>query len=375
MLGNKPFTFDRVVRLAIAAALIWGAVKLLGYLSEVLIPFAVALLLAYLMNPLVVRLQKKVKNRVAAVAVALAIVALAVGLVSVIVVPLIMDELAHMGQLLHGLVQDSALAQRVRQHLPPDLWEALKTYAAKEEVREFFASRSFWQTAGGVGEKVLPGLWGMMKGAFSFLLWLIGLAAILLYLFFLLIDFQRVREGWKELIPSPYRGQVVGFVQELNTAMNRYFRAQALVAGIVGVLFALGFAIIGLPLGILLGLFVGLLNMVPYLQLIAIVPASGLAFIHAMETGVSFWWVLAQVGMVFVLVQSLQDGVLVPRIMGKAMGLSPAMILLSLSVWGKLLGVLGLLIALPITCLLLAYYRRFLVACEVAEKPTTPEPT
>ena len=130
----------------------------------------------------------------------------------------------------------------------------------------------------------------------------------------------------------------------------------------MGVLFALGFALIGLPLGIILGLFVGLLNMVPYLQIIGLIPAFALALIQALETGGNFWLALGLVGGVFVVVQAIQDIILTPRIMGKATGFSPAVILLSLSIWGKLLGFLGLVIALPLTYILLAYYRRLVLA-------------
>jgi predicted PurR-regulated permease PerM len=157
---------------------------------------------------------------------------------------------------------------------------------------------------------------------------------------------------------------VVAFLEDFRLAMSRYFRAQAAVAALTGVMFAVGFALIGLPMGILLGLFMGLLNMVPYLQNIGLIPAVFFAFVHSVESGQSFWLVLGLTMGVFILAQIIQDVVLVPRIMGKTTGLSPAIILLSLSIWGKLLGMLGLLIAIPATCLLLAYYRRLLAATE-----------
>ncbi|NOZ08025.1 MAG: AI-2E family transporter, partial [FCB group bacterium] len=160
--------------------------------------------------------------------------------------------------------------------------------------------------------------------------------------------------------PAQYQERIISFVEEFSTAMNRYFRAQAAVASIVGILFAVGFTIIGLPLGILLGLFIGLLNMVPYLQIIGLIPAVFLAALHALEGGSNIWVMLALTGSVFIIVQAIQDMLLVPRIMGKVTGLSPAIILLSLSVWGKLLGFFGLIIALPMTCLVLAYYERYL---------------
>ncbi|MEJ2284947.1 MAG: AI-2E family transporter, partial [Desulfobacterales bacterium] len=114
------------------------------------------------------------------------------------------------------------------------------------------------------------------------------------------------------------------------------------------------------PLGIVLGLFVGLLNMVPYLQIIGLIPAGLLAVMHAVQSGLNVWTVLALTGLVFVVVQVIQDVILVPRIMGKVTGLNPAMMMLSLSVWGKLLGLLGMIIALPVTYLLLVYYRRLI---------------
>jgi predicted PurR-regulated permease PerM len=210
--------------------------------------------------------------------------------------------------------------------------------------------------------KVLPGLMGIISGTYSVLLALVVPAVVLLYLIFLLMDFQKVRVAWKEMIPPQYRDSVVSFVEEFDVAMNRYFRGQTTIAGILGIFFATGFSLVGLPMGILLGFFVGLLNLVPYLQLLGLIPAVVLAAIHALETGQSFWVVMGMTGLVFVVVQIIQDAVLVPRILGKAMGLSPAVMLLSLSIWGKLLGMLGLLIALPMTCLVLAYYRRLVLA-------------
>jgi predicted PurR-regulated permease PerM len=100
--------------------------------------------------------------------------------------------------------------------------------------------------------------------------------------------------------------------------------------------------------------------MVPYLQIVGLIPAFLLAIVGSVAQGDPWWQLLLFTGIVFACVQTLQDTVLVPKIMGRVTGLSPAMILLSLSIWGRLLGLFGVLIALPMTCLLLAYYRRFI---------------
>ncbi len=367
---NKPYTLDRVVRLALTVGLLWGIIWLLGYLSDVLIPFAIAVLLAYLINPLVLFIKGKVRNHILAVFISLILVAIAIILLTLLVVPMIVNQISHMGTVFSGLVTNSEVAERAAQYLPPDIWQAIKDFLIKEDIQDFFKTERFFEMVETGARKLLPGVWGLITGTTSFLMGIFGLALIVLYLVFLLIDYKKVKEGWKDLIPPAHREWILAFVNDFNDGMNRYFRGQAAVASIVGLLFAVGFTIIGLPMGILLGLLVGLLNMVPYLQTLGIPPALLLAMVRAIETGNSIWLMLGLTLLIFGVVQLIQDAILVPRIMGSATGLSPAVILLSLSIWGKLLGMFGLVIALPMTALLVAYYRRLLAT---SQQPL-PEP-
>lgn len=360
LFGDRPYTLDRVVRLSLTVGVAWGAVLLLGYLSDVILPFAVAVLLAYILHPLVSWVQQRVRSRALAVWLTLAATGIcAVGLLWVLI-PLIGREMSHMGSLVSDLVNNSGLAEQAAKRLPPDIWMWIKEQLARPEIRSMFQTDNVLSLFESLGQRLVPGIWNIIAGTASFLFWVLGLVFIFMYLVFLLLDFQRFKDSSKDLIPSSWRKPVTEFLQEFDQGMSRYFRAQAGVASIVGVLFAIGFAMIGLPLSILLGLFIGLLNMVPYLQTIGLIPALLLAGVHALETGTSFWVVFGLTGLVFLVIQAIQDMVLVPKIMGKVMGLSPAMILLSLSIWGKLLGFLGLIIALPVTCLLLAYYKRII---------------
>lgn len=365
---KTPYTFDRVIRLVFAAGLLGALIWLLGYLSDVLIPFVAALLLAYLVNPLVCRMQRFLPNRVAAVLASLTLVLIVLLLTASLLWPLVAGELRHMGEVLTDVANNSDISARAQQLLPADLWAIIQEYAARENVRQFFKADNLWALAEGGMGKIFPGVMGMLSGTFSFLLGLLGLAIILLYLVFLLIDYEKVRGQWAEFLPLHWRASAIRFVGEFERGMNRYFRAQALVAGITGIVFALGFSLIGLPMGILLGLLIGLLNMVPYLQSLGVIPAVLLGLFHALETGGSFWALLGLIALVFIVAQVFQDGVLVPKIMGDVTGLSPVMILLSLSIWGKLLGLFGLVVALPMTCLLLAYYRVWVLG----EQTTAP---
>ena len=362
MLDSKPYTFDRIVRIIITAGFLFGVIWLLGYLSDVLIPFAVAFLLAYLMNPLVQLVQKKIPNRAAAVFISLLAVSIAAVFLGWVIIPMIGKEVAHMGTILSELVNNTDLTQRATNMLPADLWQFIKDLASRPDIQDLFKTDRFWKTAGAAANKLLPGVWGVITGTAHFVMGLVGLGIIALYLIFLLLDYRAVSSGWRELIPPAYRESFIGFVADFESAMSSYFRGQAAIAFICGILFAIGFTLIGLPLGILLGLFIGLLNMIPYLQLIGFIPAVLLALFHSLETGTNIWVVLGLTGVVFAVVQLIQDAILTPKIMGKVTGMNPAMIMLSLSIWGKLLGLLGLIIALPMTYLLLVYYRRFISA-------------
>lgn len=363
---NTPYTFDRVVRLLLGAGVIWGSVQLLRALSDVLVPFAVALTMAYMLNPLVNITGKYIRNRTAAVLLTLAVLFIPAVKLFWMALSMMGRELSHTGLLLARLVNDSAVARRAAEYIPENIWHRLLELARQEEVRSFLTESGLSDMLQASAQKALPGIWHIVSGSAQTLTALAGLFVILLYLVFLLSDFDKL-SSWRNFIPAGYRERVGSFVDEFTNITNRYFRTQALIALIIGCLFSTGFLIIKLPLAILLGMIIGLLNMVPYLQILGLIPAFLLAAIDALATGGNFWYALGGVGLVFAIVQLLQDAVLVPRLQGESLGLSPWMILLSLSVWGKLLGFLGLVMALPLSCMVLALYRQYMFEKEGAQ--------
>ncbi len=370
--GEDRYDFDRVVRWLVSVGTMVAVVLLLRYLADVLVPFVVALLIAYLLNPLVNLVEKWTKGRASAVLLTVGggLLLLVVGVF--IVVPLIghqisdfqelIGELRTTGESPAGVEGDGqTLAQRYDAILASQKHPLVR--GGLERLREYLSSDAFriedaltW-----VGTKIAPGVWGVVTGALQLLLGLSVLIVVLLYVVFLLNDFRHVQNTWKEILPPAYRESLVQFLGEFEQAMGRYFRGQFVIASLCGILFAVGFSLIGLRMGIILGLFVGLLNMVPYLQTLGLVPAVLLAVLHAVESRSSVMWSLLLVGVVFAVVQVVQDAILTPRIMGKATGLRPAVILLGVFVWGKLLGFLGVVMAIPLTCLGLAYYKRIVL--------------
>ena len=368
--NDRSFTFDRVVQLALFAGLTWGIVLLLDYLSDVLLPFVTGLVVAYFLDPVTNRVQHVIKQRVLAALFTLVSITLAVSLVVWFMVPMVGNELADMGRTVSKMAANTELAQAAKEHLPENVWEEVNEILKRDDVKRYLTSDGAVQMAKDTAKKLLPGVWGVLSGAANVLTFITGLLVIMLYVVFLLIDYHNMAARWRDYLPPSMRDDVSGFVEEFIQATNRYFRSQALVACCVAVLFAIGFSIIGLPLAILMGIFIGLLNMVPYLQIVGTIPCLLLAGLKALEQGDNFLGALGLVLLVFGVVQLIQETVLVSRFQGEAMGLSPAIILLSISVWGKLLGFLGLILALPLTCLGLTYYRRYLWKFEPAGEPS-----
>ena len=368
--NDRSFTFDRVVQLALFAGLAWGLVLLLDYLSDVLLPFVIGLVVAYFLDPVTNRVQHVIKQRVLAALFTLVSITLAVSLVAWFMVPMVGNELAQMGRTVSKMAANTELAQAAKEHLPENVWEEVNEILKRDDVKRYLTSDGAVQMAKDTAKNLLPGAWGVLSGAANVLTFITGILVIMLYVVFLLIDYHNMAARWRDYLPPSIRDDVSGFVEEFIQATNRYFRSQALVACCVAVLFAIGFFTIGLPLAILMGIFIGLLNMVPYLQIVGTIPCLLLAGLKALEQGDNFLGALGLVLLVFGVVQLIQETVLVSRFQGEAMGLSPAIILLSISVWGKLLGFLGLILALPLTCLGLAYYRRYLWKFEPAGEPS-----
>ena len=352
---DKEITFDRFIRGLMVLAVAFGLVWLINRLSTVLLPFFVAWLLAYMMYPLVRFLQYKVRlrSRLLSILVAVLLVAGVLTGLAFLVIPPMVSEFRRLVE----LVSQYMGTTWGQSDLPQRLQEFAARYIDGNSILELIQQSSFVEAAQGV----VMQLWGVVSGTLSFALGVLGFFVVLLYMFFILSDYETISEGWVKFIPSGQRRFAVQVAEDVKNGMNAYFRGQSLIALCVGILFSIGFLIIKFPMAIGLGLFIGVLNLVPYMQVIGFIPTILLAMLKAADTGQNFWFILLMALVVFAVVQTIQDMFLTPRIMGHVMGLNPAIILLSLSVWGSLLGFIGLIIALPLTTLCISYYRRFIL--------------
>lgn len=354
---KRPITFDSFIRGALIALVLVGIGFLIKRLSGVLLPFFIAWLLAYLIFPLVRFLQYRchLRFRTLSILVAFIIVLAVITGLMLLVIPPIVREFSKVG----GLFSQYADRFLGGTGLIPYIQQFLDQYGSQyqKSLPDLLQERSFLDAV----QSLLTQLWGAVYQTVDFAIGVVGSLIVLLYMFFILQDYELISNGWVQFLPKGSRQFAEQLAEDVEKGMNSYFRGQGLVAFCVGVLFSIGFVIVDFPMAVGLGMFMGFLNLVPYLQTLGFVPMILLAFLEAADTGQNFWWILLPAVIVVAVVQVLQDTVLVPKIMGSAMGLNPAVILLSLSVWGSLLGFIGLIIALPLTTLLISYYRRFVL--------------
>lgn len=364
---RKKITFDSFIRAVILGAIIIGVLMLLKRLSGVLLPFFLAWLIAYLIYPLVSFFQHKLrlKNRIISIFCALFTLSVIGSVAFYLLVPPMIQEFLRVKDLLIEYFSTTHTASNV----PTTLSEFIRQNIDLHILEQMFSQENILDAL----KVTVPKLWSLISESINLLFGFFTVFLILLYIVFILLDYESISEGWTHLMPKKYRKTVTGILNDVKDGMNRYFRGQALVALCVGILFSIGFLIIDFPLAIGLGLFIGALNMVPYLQIIGFVPTIMLAILKAADTGDNFWIIIASAAAVFIVVQIIQDGYLVPRIMGKITGLNPAIILLSLSIWGSLMGMLGMIIALPLTTLMLSYYQRYIINQENIYKTETTE--
>jgi predicted PurR-regulated permease PerM len=353
---RKKITFDSFIRGTIVCIIIVALLALLNRLSGVLLPFFIAWIIAYLIYPLVKLFQYKlrVKNRILSILCAFVTILAVGGGIGYLFIPPMIEEMSRVHQLLLTYLSDGFGSQS---HIPHSLSEFIKQNVSPDLINKYLSEENLANLA----KSAVPKLWALLTESISIIFSILASFVILLYVVFILMDYESIAEGWIHLLPEKYRDFTKTLVDDVQTAMNRYFRGQAFVAFCVGILFCIGFSIIDFPLAIGLGLFIGALNMVPYLQLIGFIPTILLAILKSAETGQNFWIIMAAAVAVFAVVQIIQDAFIVPKVMGKITGLNPAIILLSLSIWGSLMGIMGMIIALPMTTLLLSYYQRFII--------------
>ncbi len=360
---EKEITFDKFIRMLGIMLLVCGVLFMLNYLSGVLLPFFVAWLLAYLLYPIVKFVQYKmhVPSRALSIIVTfIFIIAVLVG-VFYLLIPPMLEQFEKLANVASQYIKHSTNGESFQAIMQQWL------HQNRDTIEQIFRRKDVVDAI----KTAMPKLFSVLGQTASIVISIVASLITLLYMFFILLDYEYLTTSWIKIFPKKIRPFWQSLMQDVEKELNNYIRGQSLVALTMGILFCIGFTIIDFPMAIGLGILIGIMDLVPYLHTFALIPTLFLALLKAADTGQNFWVIFASAFAVFCIVQVIIDMVVTPKVMGKAMGLNPAILLLALSVWGSLLGFIGLIIALPLTTILIAYYQRY-VTKDKSRINTTP---
>ena len=356
---RREFTFDRIARMLVLSVLILLIYVAVQAIWSIILPFLLAGIFAYVMMPLVRFFQYTLRLRSRGLSVILTLLLLGAGvyLAVIFIIPSINAEIEKTLQVISGYSSGQdilmmILPRNIRNYLNGGLrWGNFPQQLSFEKVLENV-------------KLLLDQVGGIINSTLSIFSWGLVFLIGFIYFVFILLDFENLARGFISLFPKTLRPTIRTISMDLDRYMNNYFRGQALIAISVGILLSIGFNIIGLPLATAMGIFIGILNFIPYMQALGIIPLGLASLLMAAQTGENaFVCMLLGYG-VLMIVQIIQDMIIVPRIMGQTMGMRPSLILLVLSIWGYLLGFFGMLIALPITMFIYSLYMRYVLQDE-----------
>lgn len=346
-----PYSGTRPHSMLVAAVAAITGIWLLKTTGFLLAPFFLSLVFAYILHPVVARMEGPRIPRSAAIAFLSVPLLLALALVILVGIPALSHQLARFIEAFPEILQTAVeradrwrleLARRDLPYLDEQEMLSRLREIRPEAVVEYLQAR---QEA--IGEQIWRGIMGAGRGVTA-ILTIIGYIFLTPILsFYLLRDYDRIQAAGASLIPRDRRAVWLGFAREYDHLLSRYLRGQLIAAAAVGVLTGIGFWIVGFPYALLLGVVAGVFNVVPYLGLIvSLFPA----LIIALFSG-SVLLSLGKIALVFGVVQLLDGSVIGPRIVGQSVGLHPVWVILALAVSGFFFGFVGLLLAIPLAVL------------------------
>ena len=412
-----------VLLIVVVAAAIWTAASIISFLQPILIPVAIAVILTYLLDPLVTRMSRGTLSRTKAVALVFAIAFFSLGGLGAWLVPTISIQSANFAR------QVPAYTERARDYIVDLIYRFDHTFGLFGGGHRKSASTSLtnWligpaaspsgreQTTPTPGaspqaatppteviapsspklttaerqriqtyvekqmpklEQSLPGVlekfWDILKRSIGGFLgvtgFLLSLILVPIYLFFLLNEKPRIKQHWKEYLPlraSPLRDEVADVLSEINGYITAYFRGQLLVCLVDGILIGTALTIFGLNFAPVIGALVVVLTMIPYIGIIICwVPA---VLIAAFQWG--DWTHPIIVTVIFIVIQNLEGIFYAPRIVGTYVGLHPMTVIVSIFVWGLIIGgVIGPLLAVPLTATIKVLLARYVWGRRLRER-------
>jgi predicted PurR-regulated permease PerM len=342
------------------AATVAAVLYVLYLLGSAIMPFAAGIALGYLLDPVVLKLQRLGLNRLGASLLILIAFALSVAIVLILVVPILGNQFVAFSQRLPSYAvrlqslavdQGNALIAKYGGGWIDTLGlrEQLSSAQIQKSVGDFVAQGAQW---------LLDALKSLVSGGaavFNFLSLMIITPVVA---FYILVDWHRIVSELDSWLPLDHRDRLRKIAGEINDALAGFIRGQSIVCLFLGLWYSVGLTLIGLDFGFLIGVLAGLLSFVPYVgSLTALVLSLGVALVQGWPSPKLFFMALGVVG----IGQFLEGNVLAPKLVGESIGLHPVWLMFALLAFGQLFGFLGLIIAVP-TAAAIGVVTRHLIA-------------
>jgi predicted PurR-regulated permease PerM len=330
----------RLLGVAIVVGLLW----LIDRLGNALAPFAIAIVVAYFLDPVVDRLEERgVGRSLAIIIITVPIFAVVIALVLTIIPPLA-RQIGAFVSAIPGLV-DTAI-----NHVEPHLQRF--SSLDLEQVAETHLP-SLVDPLSTVASKITAGALGVSKGIGAGASIISFLVLTPLATFYALRDIDHLRDSITELIPR--KSQTLPLLREIDTMLGRWLRGQLIVCSVLGVATWIGLALLDVPYAMLLGLMTGVFNIIPFV-------GFWLSFIPVILVSLTMpspLWSVVKVAVFYLVIQAVESNLLSPRIVGGEVGLNPVVMILAIVVFSSLLGFIGVIVAVPVTAILALLFRRW----------------
>lgn len=353
---REQFTFDKTARTIFFILFVIAITMMIRSIWSVVLPFVLAGIFAYVLLPFVkfVQYKLRVKNRIVSVVIVFIVVLSIISTTIILLIPSVKEEINKTIDILSRYDTSGSILEMF---IPKNINKYINSLNFNALIHENLTTENIVNGT----KEILNQLNNVVSGTISAFSWGLVFLIGIVYFIFILVDFEKLVKGFVNLMPQNIKPICKNILKETDYYMNSYFRGQAVIALCVALLLSVGLNIIGLPMATVIGILIGVLNFVPYMQIFGFIPLGLMCILMSVQKGENVFWCLFLGYGVMAIVQILQDTVITPSIMGKKMNMRPSLILFSISIWGYLLGFFGMLVALPLTMTIYSVYMKYIL--------------
>jgi len=366
---------NRTIKVLIGAIIFLYLSWFISLIAVTLVPFIIALILSYIFNPIVTFFEKKGISRTWGTILLMIILSLLFILILLFIIPALLDELTgFISQIPVIKTKILELFNILKNHenvAIPEKFQWIKKladYTPPPELQALMDNliKKFEESIPDIANTI----WNFITNTFSniigFILGLLSLIIIPVLMFYMLKEANEIKEFFISLIPEKNKNTVVSLISDIDIALSNFLRGQLLVATAVGVLIGLGLYVIGIKYSLLIGIFAGVTNLIPYL---GIIMSISIALLMALFKSPVIYSIIS-VLIVFGIVATLENSLIAPKILGDSLHLNPLLIMLAIIIGGHLHGFYGMVFAIPAMCVLKVLFDRWYNSINKKEEHT-----